>query len=74
MTPDTGNPSSAREWLPEIRANMPGGIDPQADNAILHDKGSNPILIRLDGGVGFSVDAHEGDLVFAELIAQSIAQ
>ena len=63
----------AREWLPEIRVNMPGCTDPQAVNTILLDRESNPIVIRLDDRVGFSVDLHEGNFVLAELVAQSIA-
>ena len=33
-----------------------GGINPQAVDAILLDREPNPIVIRLDEGVGFSVD------------------
>ena len=52
---------------------MPGCTDPQAVNTILLDRESNPVMIRLDDGLGFSVDLHEGNLVLAELVAQSFA-
>jgi len=46
-----------------IRANMPGGVDPQTVDTILLNKGSNPIVVRFDDGVVFCVDVHQGNLV-----------
>ena len=55
---------------------MPGGVDTQIVNAILLEKGSNPIVLCFDDGVGFNVDAHEGNLVVpypALLLAELVA-
>ena len=56
----TTNSGSLREWLREIRANMPGAIGPLTVNAIVFNKGTKSIVARLDDGVVFSVDVHEG--------------
>ena len=56
--PDTDISGGLREWLSQIRANMPGGVDPQAIYSTLLNKGPNSIVVRFDAGVVFSVEAN----------------